>query len=122
MSKLDHLPNDQILALYTWMRRHRRHWRSNLRRAWNTGDYGSFRNTDTAAALQRLRNWGSAMTALQNTTERALRSRVHHIVVCRAAQNLLDKLAVGQGHVYTPERVTLEGLLQEEPGSYDRDL
>lgn len=122
MSKLDSVPDHQVLSLYTWMRHHRRHWRSNLRRAWNTGDYGVFRNTDTAAHLQQLRNWMGSISTLQNTTERTLRSRVHHIVVCRAAQNLLDKLAAGQGHVYTPERVALEGLLQEEPGSYDRDL
>lgn len=122
MSKLHRIPDDQVLALYTWMKHHKFRWRTNLRDAWYSGKYGVFSNTDTAAALQRLRNGLTSPMFIEKTTESAIRARVHHIHLTYAAQSLLDKLNAGQGNVFTIERVTLQGILQEAPAHYDRDL
>lgn len=119
VSKINRIPDDQALALYAWQKRHGRYWRANLRNAWANGRYGRI-DDDQQAALQRLRNTDAML--INDLTQADLRVRVHHIQVLRTAQALLDKLNAGQGHVYTTERVALEGLLQEAPASYDRDL
>lgn len=127
MSKLHRIPDDEILALYAWMRHHRRRWRMNLRGAWHSGKYGpTFQGTDMAAALQRLRNGLTSSMFIEKTTEDAIRARVHHILLTRAAQELVDKLApAGEMHptyhAY-PEVMGLLSILQEAPAYYDRAI
>lgn len=122
MSKLYSIPEDQVLALYTWMRHHKNRWRTNLRGAWLSGRYGVFNGTDTAAALQRLRNNLTSSMFIEKTTEAALRARVHHIRLRQVAQCLLDELNQENGYICTEQRVALEGILQEAPASYDGHL
>lgn len=118
VSKINRIPDDQALALYAWQKRHGRYWRANLRNAWANGRYGRI-DDDQQAALQRLRNTDAML--INDLTQADLRVRVHHIQVMRASRNLLDTLKVA-GRSFAEARVALEGLLQEAPASYDRDL
>lgn len=119
MSKINRIPDDQALALYAWQKRHGRHWRSNLRNAWANGRYGRI-DTDQQAALQRLRNTDA--TLINDVTQADLRVRVHHIQVVRAAHNLLRRIENVIPDCALTDAVALEGLLQEAPAHYDRDL
>lgn len=47
---------EQVEALKTWAALYGRRWKSLLRDAWMTGDYGSFQYTATSALLQQVRN------------------------------------------------------------------
>lgn len=114
MRKLD---IDKVRAIVAWQRHHGRFWKTNLRNAWMTGRYGGV-DSETQAVLQALRNtdadWLNQQVAMGD-----LKAQLHHHDLRVAAQCLIDKLNAGHGHVYTSERVRLEGLLQIYPEAYD---
>lgn len=111
------LPIEQTRALVAWEKRHGRFWKSYLRQAWSTGRYG-YVDHDVSGPLQALRNTNAGWLNRQ-TDMSELKAQLHHYDLRVASQNLLDKLNAGHGHVYTMERVRLEGLLQLHPETYD---
>lgn len=47
------LTNEQMDAIQQWAHRNGRNWKSELRQAWMTGDYGTFEQSNY---LQQIRN------------------------------------------------------------------
>lgn len=115
------LPIDQVRALVTWEDFHGRFWKTRLRQAWGSGDYGYFHMKDTAAALQRLRNENPNFINQQFSMD-DLRAQLHHHDLGKAARVLIDQLAKGDGHYYSTPRLNVEALLLQHPDSYDGTL
>ena len=115
------LPIEQVRALVAWENFHGRFWKTRLRQAWVSGDYGHFHMTDTAAGLQALRNEAGMAINSQISID-DLRAQLHHHDLAAAARVLIKQICPGgfpaREYHAREEATTLIGLLQESPENY----